>query len=155
MRRAGVHPPTSSRSSAFTRSCRRSVRASLRRGRGRPRGRAGVAARPARLCRDVVWGGYPRRRCGEMLSFKDPCQWSVRGYAPIGDSGGPGMNSRTAITVNRPRDEVERLWRSAEYRPSYIDDADAAVTFKEAPGDRGTEIHIDLSTPGGKLGEVV
>ena len=67
------------------------------------------------------------------------------------------MNSRTAITVNRPRDEVERLWRSAEHRPAYVDDADAAVTFTEAPGDRGTEIHVDLegSTPGGKLGEVV
>jgi len=33
------------------------------------------------------------------------------------------MNSRTAITVNRPPDEVERLWRSAEYRPAYIDEA--------------------------------
>ena len=67
------------------------------------------------------------------------------------------MNSRTAITVNRPRDEVERLWRSAEHRPAYVDDAGAAVTFKDAPGDRGTEIHVDLegSTPGGKLGEVV
>jgi uncharacterized membrane protein len=67
------------------------------------------------------------------------------------------MNSRTAITVNRPRDEVERLWHSAEHRPAYVDDADAAVTFKDAPGDRGTEIHVDLegSTPGGKLGEVV
>jgi uncharacterized membrane protein len=67
------------------------------------------------------------------------------------------MNSRTAITVNRPRDEVERLWHSDEYRPAYIDDADAAVTFKPAPGDRGTEIHVDLEgrTAGGKLGEVV
>ena len=67
------------------------------------------------------------------------------------------MNSRTAITVNRPRDEVERLWHSTEHRPAYVDDADAAVTFKDAPGDRGTEIHVDLegSTPGGKLGEVV
>ena len=67
------------------------------------------------------------------------------------------MNSRTAITVNRPPDEVERLWRSAEYRPAYIDDADAAVVFKPAPGDRGTEIHVDLegATSGGKLGEVV
>ena len=67
------------------------------------------------------------------------------------------MNSRTAITVNRPREEVQRLWRSAQNRPAYIDDADAAVTFKKAPGDRGTEIHVDLegSTPGGKLGEVV
>jgi uncharacterized membrane protein len=67
------------------------------------------------------------------------------------------VNSRTAITVNKPRDEVERLWRSAEHRPAYIDDADAAVTFKDAPGDWGTEIHVDLegSTKGGKLGEVV
>ena len=67
------------------------------------------------------------------------------------------MNSRTAMTDNRPRDEVERLWRSAEHRPAYVDDADAAVTFKDAPGDRGTEIHVDLEgrTAGGKLGEVV
>ena len=67
------------------------------------------------------------------------------------------MDSRTAITVNRPRDEIERLWRSGEHRPSYIDDSDAAVTFKEAPGDRGTEIHVDLggTTTCGKLGEVV
>jgi uncharacterized membrane protein len=67
------------------------------------------------------------------------------------------MSSRTAITVDRPRDEVERLWRSAEYRPAYIDDSDAAVSFKDAPGDRGTEIHVDLegTTSGGKLGEVV
>src|SRR3954453_2476690 len=68
-----------------------------------------------------------------------------------------GMSSRTAITVNRPRDEVERLWRSDEHRPPYIDGADAAVTFKEAPGDRGTEIHVDLEggTKGGKVGEIV
>ena len=67
------------------------------------------------------------------------------------------MNARTAITVNRPRDEVERLWQSAEHRPAYVEEAGAAVTFKDAPGDRGTEIHVDLesSTPGGKLGEVI
>jgi uncharacterized membrane protein len=67
------------------------------------------------------------------------------------------MNSRTAITVNRPRDEVERLWHGAEHRPAYVEEAAAAVTFEDAPGDRGTEIYVDLeaSTPGGKLGEVV
>ena len=67
------------------------------------------------------------------------------------------MNSRTAITINRPREEVERLWHSAEDRPAYAAEAGAAVTFKDAPGDRGTEIHVDLegTTPGGKLGEVV
>jgi uncharacterized membrane protein len=67
------------------------------------------------------------------------------------------MGSKAAITVHRSREEVRRLWESSEYRPEYIDKADAAVTFKEAPGDRGTEIHVDLErdAPGGKFGEAV
>ncbi len=67
------------------------------------------------------------------------------------------MKAHAAITVHRSREEVERLWRSSEYRPSYIEGADAAVRFVDAPGDRGTEIHVDLERdlPGGKLGEVV
>jgi hypothetical protein len=55
------------------------------------------------------------------------------------------MSQRTAITVNRPRDEVERLWSS---------DLDADVTFLEAPGDRGTEIHVALKS-GNKLTDSV
>src|SRR3954470_1011293 len=89
-----------------------------------------------------------------MPSFGPRPQRRAQVHGPVINCGGVGMNSRTAITVNRPRDEVERLWRSAEYRPAYIDDADAAVTFKDAPGaDRGTEIHVDLQSS--KLGEVV
>ena len=67
------------------------------------------------------------------------------------------MRTHAAITVHRSRDEVERLWRSSEYRPSYIEGAGAAVRFAEAPGDRGTEIHVDVErdVPGGRLGEVV
>jgi uncharacterized membrane protein len=67
------------------------------------------------------------------------------------------MKSHAAITVHRSRDEVERLWRSSEYRPSQIEGADAAVTFADAPGDRGTEIHVELERdlPGGRLGEIV
>jgi uncharacterized membrane protein len=67
------------------------------------------------------------------------------------------MGSRAAITVHRSEEEVRRLWQSSEYRPEYISGAEAAVTFKGAPGDRGTEIHVDLesSTPAGKLGEAV
>jgi uncharacterized membrane protein len=55
------------------------------------------------------------------------------------------MSSKAAITVNRPREEIERLWRDSEYRPSFIDESSAAVTFVTAPGDRGTEIHVDLA----------
>jgi uncharacterized membrane protein len=67
------------------------------------------------------------------------------------------MSRKAAITVQRSREDVQQLWVSSQYRPSYIDGADAAVTFKDAPGDRGTEIHVDLAhgAPGGKLGDVV
>ena len=67
------------------------------------------------------------------------------------------MNRKAAITVYRSREEVQRLWQSSEYRPEYISAADAAVTFKDAPGDRGTEIYVDLDrgAPGGKVGETV
>jgi uncharacterized membrane protein len=67
------------------------------------------------------------------------------------------MASKAAITVNRPQEEVRRMWESSEYRPEHIERTDATVTFKDAPGDRGTEIHVDLAraTPGGKLGGAV
>jgi len=67
------------------------------------------------------------------------------------------MSRKAAITVLRPRDELQRLWQSSKYRPEYIEGADAAVTFVEAPGDRGTEIHVDLEhrARAGKLGEMV
>jgi uncharacterized membrane protein len=67
------------------------------------------------------------------------------------------MRAKAAVTVNRPREEIERLWREPGYRPEYIEESDAAVSFVAAPGDRGTEIHVDLaqSTPGGRLGEAV
>jgi uncharacterized membrane protein len=60
------------------------------------------------------------------------------------------MGSNAAITVNRPRDEVQRLWSSSEYRPQYVDAAEAAVAFKDAPGDRGTEIRVDLQHIGAR-----
>jgi len=61
------------------------------------------------------------------------------------------MQPRASITVNRPRDEVEREWSAR--RPEHAKDAE--VTFKDAPGDRGTEIHVQLSSPDGKLGRLI
>jgi hypothetical protein len=56
----------------------------------------------------------------------------------------------------RPRDEVQRLWHDAKYRHEHIDEADTTVRFVDAPGDRGTEIHVEIgSAPGGKLGETL
>src|SRR4051794_21825687 len=67
------------------------------------------------------------------------------------------MSAKTAVTVNRSREEVQRLWSSSEYRPQFVEATDAAVSFRDAPGDRGTEIHVDLGhgVPGGRFGEVV
>lgn len=67
------------------------------------------------------------------------------------------MASRTAITVLGSPDEVRRMWQDPTFRPEYIADLDAAVTFRAAPGDRGTEIYVALqrAEPKGKLGEVV
>jgi hypothetical protein len=67
------------------------------------------------------------------------------------------MSSKASITVLGSPEEVQRRWADDRYRPSYIDKADAAVTFKPAPGDRGAEIHVDLeqTAPGGKLGEML
>jgi uncharacterized membrane protein len=55
---------------------------------------------------------------------------------------------RTAITVGRARDEVTRLWATPGYRTEYIDQHGATVAFKDAPADRGTEIHVDLGGRG-------
>ena len=45
-----------------------------------------------------------------------------------------------AITVLKPREEVERLWDASELE----------ATFKDAPGDRGTEIHVASDDAGAK-----
>jgi uncharacterized membrane protein len=55
------------------------------------------------------------------------------------------MSDKAAITINLPREEVERRW--AESAP----EIDGEVTFKDAPGDRGTEIHIALNSGGGPI----
>ena len=62
------------------------------------------------------------------------------------------MDSRTAITVHRARDEVERLWAGSDQARA-IEALGGAVTFRKAPGDRGTEIHVNLAA--GSAGGVI
>jgi uncharacterized membrane protein len=64
------------------------------------------------------------------------------------------MQRTAAITVFRPREEVERLWSDPSCGPPQLD---ASVRFADAPGNRGTEIHLVLEDEirGGKLGESV
>jgi uncharacterized membrane protein len=67
------------------------------------------------------------------------------------------MTSKATITVLGDPEEVQRRWRDSEHRSIHLGENDDAVTFKRAPGDRGTEIHVDLahSTPGGPIVETV
>jgi hypothetical protein len=57
------------------------------------------------------------------------------------------MGRTASITVNRPREGVERIWEKSEYRPEYVPEIDAGVSFNDAPGDRGTEIVVTLENP--------
>jgi hypothetical protein len=50
------------------------------------------------------------------------------------------MSETAVITVFRPRAEVQRRWQELENRPEGAD-----ATFADAPGDRGTEIHLASS----------
>lgn len=67
------------------------------------------------------------------------------------------MSSKAVITVLGSPQEVQRRWNQDGYRPDYIESSDASVKFRQAPGDRGTEIHVDLgdSASGSALGELV
>ena len=42
----------------------------------------------------------------------------------------------------RAREEVRRLRETLEHTPEHIRQSHARVTYKDAPGDRGTEIHV-------------
>jgi hypothetical protein len=66
------------------------------------------------------------------------------------------MSRRAAITIHRSREEVERLWRHGDHAPEQLADGDASVRFADAPGDRGTEVHVELARqPQGPAGKVV
>jgi uncharacterized membrane protein len=55
------------------------------------------------------------------------------------------MSDKAAITINLPREEVERRWASS------APEIEGDVAFKDAPGDRGTEIHVALGSGGGPI----
>lgn len=67
------------------------------------------------------------------------------------------MSRRASVTVLGTPEELKQRWQEEGLRPQFVDSVDAAVIFKPAPGNRGTEIHVDLErTPfGGKLGEML
>ena len=56
-----------------------------------------------------------------------------------------GLRVRKAVTINRAREEVERAWANAQELRERVLEADATVSFEEAPGDRGTELAVEFT----------
>jgi uncharacterized membrane protein len=71
------------------------------------------------------------------------------------DTGGGPTRVRTAVTIRRPEDQVRQAYRDFEW--SAFDAAElersGGVRFAAAPGDRGTEVHVDHE-PGAAGGAV-
>jgi hypothetical protein len=68
-----------------------------------------------------------------------------------------GRPIRKAVTINRPRAEVEAAWTAATEIRRKVGDAGASVTFADAPGDRGTELAVEFvhDPPAGDIGAAV
>jgi uncharacterized membrane protein len=67
------------------------------------------------------------------------------------------MTVRKAVTINRPREDVEQAWVGAQDLREKVVDAGASVSFSPAPGGRGTELAVDFTQdpPAGDLGGAV
>jgi uncharacterized membrane protein len=64
------------------------------------------------------------------------------------------MRIRKAVTIDRPREEVEQAWHAANELRRKVEDVGARASFAAAPGDRGTELAVELEhdPPAGDLG---
>lgn len=67
------------------------------------------------------------------------------------------MLIRKAVTINRPREEVEQAWQSASELRDKVRDGGGSVKFEVAPGNRGTELIVEFEydPPAGDLGAAV
>ncbi len=119
---------------------------------------------------------------GRELALTDQCRARLAtGLATVGLAGaldvtcavrlgqdeapteGRGMHVTKAITINRPVDEVRQAFGALHDRRGDLDllrrlagRGRGGVSFREAPGGRGTEVCVSLEADvfGGKLGEV-
>ncbi len=72
------------------------------------------------------------------------------------DTGGGPTRVKIAVTIRLPQDEVRKAFRQFEWSafdPATLE-AVGDVRFTKAPGERGTEVHIDHEppAPGGSIG---
>ena len=67
-----------------------------------------------------------------------------------------GMIVQKAVTINRPRHDVEQAWLAWTDLHAKLEERRARVSFADAPGNRGTEliVQFDHDPPAGDLGAV-
>jgi len=65
-----------------------------------------------------------------------------------------GKRIRKAVTIDKPRQDVEQAWQAATEIREKADAHGADVSFVEAPGDRGTELAVEFvhDPPAGEFG---
>jgi hypothetical protein len=65
-----------------------------------------------------------------------------------------GKLIRKAVTIRKPRAEVESAWLREDELQRIVRETHGAVRFESAPGDRGTEVIVEfeLDPPAGDLG---
>ena len=65
-----------------------------------------------------------------------------------------GKRIRKAVTIAKPRLDVEQAWTAASDLREKVDGQGAQVSFLEAPGNRGTELAVEFvhDPPGGDFG---
>jgi uncharacterized membrane protein len=84
------------------------------------------------------------------------------------ETGGGSMHAKAAVTVTRPREQVESAWRAFEadgglegWHSAPADGADgedaARLRFVPAPREQGTEVHVELGSAAtaNRVGEVL
>lgn len=70
------------------------------------------------------------------------------------DTGGGPTRVKRAVTIRRPEEDVRRAFREFEWSafdPAALEQS-GDVRFTAAPGDRGTEVHVDHDPGDGRLG---
>jgi hypothetical protein len=72
------------------------------------------------------------------------------------ERSGP-VHVRAAVTVRKPREAVERFWQEQWARDGAENGHREQIRFLDAPGERGTEVHIefDYEPTAGKAGELM
>ncbi len=65
-----------------------------------------------------------------------------------------GKSIHKAVTIRKPRADVEAAWAGATDLRRKVEDAGGRVLFRPAPGERGIElgVELDYDPPGGELG---